>query len=157
MLKPVVPLSRGALGRTLIGGLVALLCYGLLQTVCAFLLHREIVDESALYPGVCICAAMSSFAGCGYSVLKGRGSRLLSASAVAAVFLALTVVVGIFTMGADMQAKNGMTGVGLSMAAGGLLAAAVGDALLARRSEKNRRKRRGGQASSMSRSKNKQK
>ena len=45
MSKPVVSLPDGTVGRSLIGGGLAMLCYLLLQTLCALLLHKEIIGE----------------------------------------------------------------------------------------------------------------
>jgi len=144
MSKPVVSLPGGTVGRSLIGGGLAMLCYLLLQTLCALLLHKEIIGEAQLYPVVCVSAALASFVGCGYSVLKGRGGGMLTVSAVAAVFLILTVLVGLVSAGGSLRVRDGMVGIGLSMAVGGLLSALAGDALLARSTAKRRRKRRGG-------------
>ena len=50
---------------------------------------------------------------------------MLSVSAVVAVFLAVTVAAGLLTA-ESLAVDTGLTGVGLSMAAGGLAAALVG-------------------------------
>ena len=89
-----------------------------------------LVDKGALgleqlYPVVCVTAAIASFLGCGYSVLRGKGTSMLTVPVVVVVFMTLTLAAALLT--ADTIAiENGVTGLGLSMAAGGLLAALVG-------------------------------
>lgn len=94
-----------------------------------------------LYPMVCVTAALASFLGCGYSVLRGRGTSMLTVPVVVAVFLTLTLAAAFFTADA-VRIENGLTGLGLSMAAGGLLAALVGYNLPQGRTGKSRRRRR---------------
>ena len=71
-----------------------------------------------LYPMVCVTAALASFLGCGYSVLRGKGTSMLTVPVVVAVFLTLTLAAAFFTADA-VRIENGLTGLGLSMAAGG--------------------------------------
>ena len=125
MSKVVMSLPKGMVRRSLIGGAVALAVYVALQFLLALLLHREVVGEELLYPMVCISAALASFCGCVYSLLAGQGSPMLSVSVVVVVFLAVTAAVGLLTAEA-LSVERGLTGVGLSMAAGGLAASLVG-------------------------------
>jgi len=82
---------------------------------------RGVLGLDQLYPLVCVTAALSSFLGCGYSVLKGKGTSMLSVPVVVVVFLSLTLAAALLTAEA-VNVENGLTGLGLSMAAGGLLA-----------------------------------
>ena len=142
MSKVVVSLPQGLVKNSIIGGLLSLAAYAALQFVGAALIDRGWLDFAHLYPMVCVSAALASFVGCGYSVLRGKGSGVLSVPAVVAVFLALTLAAALFT--ADVAAiRSGFTGIGLSMAAGGLLAALIGGQLSGRRKGRPRRRRRG--------------
>ena len=125
MSKVVMSLPKGMVRRSLMGGAIALAVYVALQFLLAFLLHREMAPEEYLHPMVCVSAALASFCGCAYSLLAGKGSSVLSVSAVVAVFLAVTVAAGLLTA-ESLAVDTGLTGVGLSMAAGGLAAALVG-------------------------------
>lgn len=125
MSKVVMSLPEGMVKNCLIGGGISLLSYILLQMACALLVDQGILGFENLYPLVCVTAALASFLGCGYSVLKGKGTSMLSVPAVVAVFLTLTLAAALLTT-ETVQIENGLTGLGLSMAAGGLLAALVG-------------------------------
>lgn len=125
MSKVVMSLPEGMIKNCLIGGGISLLSYVLLQMPCALLVDRGVLGLEQIYPLVCITAALASFLGCGYSVLKGKGTSMLSVPVVVVVFLALTLAAALLTTEA-VQIENGLTGLGLSMAAGGLLAALVG-------------------------------
>jgi len=126
------------------GGLLALVSYVVLQLVCALLVDKGMLGLEQLYPLVCVTAAIASFLGCGYSVLKGKGTSMLTVPAVVVVFMTLTLAAALLT--ADTIAiENGVTGLGLSMAAGGLLAALVGGSL-PKGARKKRRSRRNGQS-----------
>ena len=125
MSKIVMSLPEGMAKNSLVGGLLALLSYVALQFLCAFLVDRGVLGLDQIYPLTCVTAAVASFLGCGYSVLKGKGTSMLSVPVVVVVFLTLTLAAALFT--ADtVSIENGLTGLGLSMAAGGLLAALVG-------------------------------
>ncbi len=124
MSKVLASLPGGLMKNSVIGAILALMCYVLLQFLAALLIHSEIVGEGAIYLMVCAAAGLSSFLGCAYCVIKGGDGRVLSASAVVLVFLAVTVAVGLLT-GEVGTINGGLTGVGASMAAGGLLAALV--------------------------------
>lgn len=128
MSKVVMSLPQGIIKNSLIGGMVALAAYLLLQMACALLIHRELIGMEAMYPMVCVSAAVAAFLGCGYSVLRRREAAVLTASAVVAVFLTVTLAAAFVTADA-IAVENGLTGVGLSMAAGGLAAALVGSNL----------------------------
>lgn len=125
MSKVVMSLPEGMVKNGLTGALLALLSYVAMQFVCALLVDRGVLGLDQIYPLVCVTAAAASFIGCGYSVLKGKGTSMLSVPVVVAVFLTLTLAAALFTADA-VSIENGLTGLGLSMAAGGLLAALVG-------------------------------
>ena len=128
MSKVVVSLPQGLVKNSVIGGALALATYVALQFLWALLIDRGLFGFELLYPLVCVAAGISAFAGCGYSVLRGRGNGMLSVPVVIVVFLTLTLAAALFT--ADVAAiRSGFTGIGLSMAAGGLLAALVGGLL----------------------------
>lgn len=128
MSKVVMSLPKGMVKNSVIGGVLALTAYVALQFLCALLIDKGIVGMDKLYPMVCIAAFLASFLGCGYSVLKGKGANMLSVPVVVAVFLTLTLAAALLTAEA-ISIENGLTGVGLSMAGGGLLAALVGSNL----------------------------
>ncbi len=131
MSKVVMSLPKGVLKRCAIGGLIALAVYVLLQFLWALLVDRGVLTLEGLYPFVCVSAALASFLGCGYSVLGGKENAVLTVPAVVIVFLLLTVATALLTT--DTAAMgNGLIGVGLSMAAGGLLAAILGGGLSGR-------------------------
>ncbi|MCI9677590.1 MAG: hypothetical protein HFF77_01270 [Oscillospiraceae bacterium] len=136
--KPAISLPKGIVRDSLIGGAIALGAYILLQFFCALLIDRELLGLEKLYPMVCVAAAVSAFLGCGYSVLRRKEAAILSVSAVVAVFLAVTLAAAFITA-ETVAVENGLTGVGLSMAAGGLTAAMAGSA---RPKGKRQRKRR---------------
>jgi len=125
MSKIVMSLPKGMVKNSLVGGLLALTAYVALQFVCALLIDKGILGMERLYPMVCVTAALASFLGCGYSVLKGKGTSMMTVPVVAVVFLTLTLTAAFLTADA-ISIENGLTGLGLSMAAGGLLAAMVG-------------------------------
>lgn len=128
MSKVVMSLPKGMVKRSLIGGLVALGAYVLLQLLVALLIHKGVLAVERLYPAVCVAAAVASFLGCVCSMRAGKGGgSMLPVAVVVVVFLTLTVAVALMTADA-VAIQNGLTGVGLSMAAGGLLAALVGGA-----------------------------
>ena len=125
MSKIVMSLPEEMVKNSLIGGLLALLSYVALQFLCALLVDNGLLELDQIYPLVCVTAAVASFLGCGYSVLRGKGASMLPVPAVVVVFLTLTLAAALFTADA-VSIENGLTGLGLSMAAGGLLAALVG-------------------------------
>ena len=125
MSKVVMSLPEGMVKNCLIGGGISLLSYVLLQMLCALLVDRGVLALEEIYPLVCVTAALASFLGCGYSVLRGKGTSMLTVPVVVVVFLTLTLAAALFTADA-VSIENGLTGLGLSMAAGGLLAALVG-------------------------------
>ena len=137
MSKVVVSLPKGAAARSMTGALAAPGSYVGLQFLWALLIHREILDPARLYPMVCLSAAAASFVGCVYCVVSGRESRVLTVPAVVAVFLTVTVTAALLTT-ETVAVSNGLTGVGLSMAAGGLAASLVGG----KRKGQGRRRRR---------------
>lgn len=141
MSKVVMSLPKGMAKNSAVGGLLALVSYVALQFLCAALIDRQVVGVERLYPMVCIAAALASFLGCGYSVLKGRSASMLSVSAVVVVFLTLTLAAAFLTADA-ISIDNGLTGIGLSMAAGGLAAALVGGNLPREKKGRGRGKRR---------------
>ena len=141
MSKPAISLPKGIGKDSLIGGAIALGAYILLQFFCAMLIDKELLGLEKLYPMVCIAAAVSAFLGCGYSVLRRREAAMLSVSAVVAVFLAVTLAAA-FVTAETVSVENGLTGVGLSMAAGGLAAALAGSAWQSRGRGKRQRRRR---------------
>lgn len=141
MSKVVMSLPEGMVKNSLIGGLLALLSYAAMQLICALLVDRGVLELGQIYPLVCVTAALASFLGCGYSVLKGKGTSMLSVPVVVVVFLTLTLAAALLT--ADVvSVENGLTGLGLSMAAGGLLAALAGYNLPRGNRGKNRTRRR---------------
>lgn len=137
MSKVVMALPKGMAKNSVVGGVIALVVYVALQMLCALLIHREAVPMDMLYPMVCITAALASFLGCAYSVLRGGNPSVLSVSSVVVVFLTLTVAAA-FVSTDSIAVDNGLTGVGLSMAAGGLLAALVGPAFAGKKGGKSR-------------------
>ena len=141
MSKPAISLPKGIVKDSLIGGAIALGAYILLQFFCAMLIDKELLGLEKLYRMVCIAAAVSAFLGCGYSVLRRREAAMLSVSAVVAVFLAVTLAAA-FVTAETVSVENGLTGVGLSMAAGGLAAALAGSAWQSRGRGKRQRRRR---------------
>lgn len=141
MSKPAISLPKGIVKDSLIGGAIALGAYILLQFFCAMLIDKELLGLENLYPMVCVAAAVSAFLGCGYSVLRRKEAAMLSVSAVVAVFLAVTLAAA-FVTAETVSVENGLTGVGLSMAAGGLAAALAGSAWQSRGRGKRQRRRR---------------
>lgn len=128
MSKVVMSLPNGMVKNSVIGGLLSLVSYVALQLICAMLVDKGMIGLEQLYPLVCITAAIASFLGCGYSVLRGKGTSMLTVPAVVVVFMTLTLVAALLTTD-TIAIENGVTGLGLSMAAGGLLAALVGSNL----------------------------
>lgn len=141
MSKLVMSLPQGMVKNSVVGGVLALASYVALQFVCALLVDRGVLGMESLYPMVCVAAALASFLGCGYSVLRRREAAMLSVSAVVAVFLAVTLAAA-FVTAETVSVENGLTGVGLSMAAGGLAAALAGSAWQSRGRGKRQRRRR---------------
>ena len=141
MSKIVMALPKGMPKNSLIGGVIALAVYGALQMLCALMIHRELLGMEQLYPAVCVAAAIASFAGCAFSVLRGGSVSALPISAVIVVFLSLTLVVAFFSAD-SIAVDNGLTGVGLCMAAGGLLAALVCPALVGKKTRKGKNRSR---------------
>lgn len=141
MSKIVMSLPQGMVKNSVVGGVLALISYVALQFICALLVDRGILGMERLYPMVCVAAALASFLGCGYSVLRGKGGSMLTVPAVVVVFLTLTLAAAFFTADA-IAVENGLTGLGLSMAAGGLLAALVGGSIPRGNSRSKTRKRR---------------
>ncbi|MBD5169197.1 MAG: hypothetical protein HDT20_03625 [Oscillibacter sp.] len=125
MSKVVMSLPEGMVKNCLIGGAIALISYVLLQMLCALLVDQGVLGLDQIYPLVCVTAALASFLGCGYSVLRGKRTSMLPVPVVVVVFLSLTLTAALLTTDA-VSVENGLTGLGLSMAAGGLLAALVG-------------------------------
>lgn len=125
MSKVVMSLPEGMVKNCLIGGGISLLSYVLLQMVCALLVDQGVLAMNQLYPLICVTAALASFLGCGYSVMKGKSGSMLPVPVVVVVFLVLTLAAALLTT-ETVRIENGLTGLGLSMAAGGLLAALVG-------------------------------
>ena len=125
MSKVVMSLPEGMVKNCLVGGAIALVSYVLLQMLCALLVDQGVLGLDQIYPLVCVTAALASFLGCGYSVLRGKGTSMLPVPVVVVVFLSLTLTAALLTTDA-VSVENGLTGLGLSMAAGGLLAALVG-------------------------------
>ena len=141
MSKVVMSLPKGMVKNSVIGGLLALAAYIGLQFICALLIDKGVLGMEQLYPMVCVAAFLASFLGCGYSVLKGKGTSMLTVPVVVAVFMTLTLAAALLTA-ETISIDNGVTGLGLSMAAGGLLAALVGYNLPQGRTGKSRRRRR---------------
>ena len=120
MSKVVMSLPQGMVKNSVIGGLLALISYVALQFVCAMLVDKGVLGLEQLYPVVCVTAAIASFLGCGYSVLRGKGTSMLSVPVVVVVFMTLTLAAALLT--ADTIAiENGVTGLGLSALVGGNL------------------------------------
>ena len=84
MSKVVMSLPKGMVKNSVIGGLLALISYVALQFVCAMLVDKGALGLEQLYPVVCVTAAIASFLGCGYSVLRGKGTSMLTVPVVAA-------------------------------------------------------------------------
>lgn len=140
MSKIVMSLPKGMVKNAVIGGILALAAYVALQLGTALLIHKEVLGETAMYPAVCVSAALAAFLGCGYSIWKGRGASMLTTTAVVVVFLTLTLAAALLTTD-TVAIENGLTGVGLSMAAGGLAAALLGGSLPLRGERGGRRSR----------------
>lgn len=119
MSKIVMSLPEGMVKNVCVGAVASLVTYVLFQFAVAFLIGKEVVGEEMMYPAVCVSAGMSSFVGC--RIQRGVS---LSAMAVSAVFLVLTVVIG-FLSGAELDADM-IVGIGAAMSVGGLTAAALG-------------------------------
>ena len=124
MSKVVAALSWARVKDGVIGGVLALFVYVALQLLNAFLIHREVLGAESIYVAICVSAGVSSFAGCGYSVLRRGRENVLGATVVVIVFVLLTAAVGVLSGGEG--AGTGMVGVGGAMAAGGLMAAVTG-------------------------------
>ena len=72
MSKLVMSLPQGMVKNSVVGGVLALASYVALQFVCALLVDRGVLGMESLYPMVCVAAALASFLGCGYSVLRRK-------------------------------------------------------------------------------------
>ncbi len=107
------------LKNSIIGACISVCIYIVLQLISALLIHNEVVSEDAMYPLVCCGAAVSSMIGCSFSASRGGKRGALSVSAVVAVFLSLTLLVGL-TAGEAKSVADGMVGIGVAMCAGGL-------------------------------------
>ena len=125
MSKIVMSLPKGMVKNSVIGGLLALAVYIGLQLICALLIDKGVFGMEQHYPMVCVAAFLASFLGCGFSVLREKGTSMLPVPVVVVVFMTLTLA-GAFRTADAISVNNGLTGLGLSMAGGGLLAALVG-------------------------------
>ena len=134
MSKVVMSLPKGMVKDVTVGTVVSLGTYVGLQFLWALLIDRGMLGMERLYPLVCIAAALASFLGCGCTLLRGREG---------AMFMTLTLTAALLTA-ETISIENGVTGLGLSMAAGGLLAALIGGNLPRgnRRSRRHSRTRR---------------
>ena len=143
MSKVVMSLPKGMVKDVTVGTVVSLGTYVGLQFLWALLIDRGMLGMERLYPLVCIAAALASFLGCGCTLLRGREGAMLSVPVVVAVFMTLTLTAALLTA-ETISIENGVTGRGLSMAAGGLLAALIGGNLPRgnRRSRRHSRTRR---------------
>lgn len=95
MSKVVMSLPQGMVKNSVIGGLLALISYVALQFVCAMLVDKGVLGLEQLYPVVCVTAAIASFLGCGYSVLRGKGTSMLTVPVVVVVFMTLTLAAAV--------------------------------------------------------------
>lgn len=118
----VAAVPKGLVKNSVIGALLALGCYVVLQFISALLIHGELVGEGMMHPMVCVTAGVSAFLGCGYSVMKSGAGSVLSATAVVLVFLVLTTATAL-VIGERGGIGEGMIGVGAAMAIGGLASA----------------------------------
>lgn len=142
MSKIVVSLPGGVVKYSLQGAALALVIYLGQQCLWALLLHKGVMGFELLYPAVCVSAAVAAFFGCLYSAVRSGRGDALSVASVIAVFLAVTVAAGLLSA-EGLAVERGLTGVGLSMAAGGLASALVGMNLSKRsRGPRARRRRR---------------
>ena len=139
MSKVVVSLPKGMVKNSVIGGVLALAAYVLTQFLWALLIDRGLLGFESLYPLVCVSAGAASLLGCGYSLLRGTSRTALSVPVVVVVFLTLTLAAAFLTADA-VSLGGGLTGVGLSMAAGGLLAALIGGRLPKQKRGRGKRK-----------------
>ena len=124
MSKVVVSLPEGMVKGNVIGAVISMGCYVLLQFLVALLICEELMEEEMLYPLVCLTAGISSFAGCWCSTVCTKGGRGLGAVTVVVVFLALTLLTG-FLFGDAGVIGDGLVGVGAAMSVGGIIAAVV--------------------------------
>ena len=97
MSKVVMSLPKGMVKNSVVGGLLALAVYVAMQFFYALLIHRGAVGMERLYPMTCAAALLASFLGCGYSVVRGKGTSMLTVPVVVAVFLTLTLAAAFFT------------------------------------------------------------
>jgi len=141
MSKVVMSLPQGMVKNSAIGALIALCAYVALQFVCALLIDRGVAGLDAMYPMACVTAALAAFLGCGYSILREKGRNMLTVPVVTAVFLTVTLAAALLTTD-TIAVENGLTGIGLSMAAGGLAAALVGYNLPKNGSSRSKARRR---------------
>ena len=139
MSKMAASLPGEQIKNSVIGGVISLAVYVVLQFVAALLLYSEIVGERMVYPMACTSAVIASFFGCGYGVFRKEKGNSLGAAAVVVVFLVLTVVAGLLAGGTQTMGA-GLTGIGGSMAAGGLAAAMVGGVIRGKRATRYDRK-----------------
>ena len=135
--KGIVFLTARMGENSIIGAMISLGSYVILQSFSAMLIYFEIVGETAVYFLVCISAATAAFLGCGYHLIKGT-ANMLNVSTVIAVFLTLTIIIGILSSPSN-EIGFGLTGIGVSMVVGGLLAEIFGN--FYRKKQKTRRDR----------------
>ena len=124
MSKIVVSLPKGMVRDGVIGALVSLICYVLLQFLAAFLISKEMMGEEMLYSEVYISSGISSFVGCLCGLFRGKRGVGLSAATVVAVFFVLTLMIG-FCFGETRGFCDGFAWVGVSISVGGLMAALI--------------------------------
>lgn len=137
MSKISFSLPKGWAKNSIIGAVISLLSYVVLQSISAMLIYFEMVGEGAVYSLVCISAALAVFLGCGYHLIQ-KTENILNSSTVIAIFLALTIVIGILS-NPSHEIGFGLTGVGVSMVIGGLAAVFLGG--FYRKRKKTRRDR----------------
>lgn len=142
MSKIAGALSDGTVKNGVVGACISLGCYVLLQFFSAYLVCSGIVGEGAVYSAVCISAAVSSFMGCCFGVVRTGENGVLSAFSVVVVFLVLTIMIGVCVNEIGVIGA-GLAGVGMAMVGGGLAAAMFCGAMRGRvRREKGRVKHR---------------
>ena len=98
MSKVVMSLPKGMVKDVTVGTVVSLGTYVGLQFLWALLIDRGMLGMERLYPMTCAAALLASFLGCGYSVVRGKGTSMLTVPVVVAVFLTLTLAAAFFTM-----------------------------------------------------------
>ena len=144
MSKNMLSLPGGMIKNGGVGALISLVCYILLQALSALLVCEEIISPDMVYPAVCVSAAVASFVGCVVGMVQADKGNALSSAVVVAVFLSLTVLIGV-CMNEGGVDGSGLIGVGVAMSLGGLASAFLGGGV--RRKEggydrsRNRRRR----------------